>query len=78
MFQKGFGYRKKLCLRGDYHNFLVKRCCLKVPKNFIGEPISVSLFSGIEVFLLEKVMSRFFIEGSLSQTTDKLRSGTLL
>ena len=73
-----FGYRKKICLRGEYHNFLVKRCCLKVPKNFVGEPISLPLTSGVENFLLEMVMSRFSIEGLLSQTTDKLRSGTPL
>ena len=36
-----FGYRKMLCLRGLYHDFLSRVSCLAVPKNFIGE-MSVS------------------------------------
>ena len=32
----------------EYHNFLSKISCLTVPKNFVGEPFSVSLISGIE------------------------------
>ena len=44
------GYRKKLCLRGEYHNFLSKICCLTVPTNFVGESFSVSSISGIEKF----------------------------
>ena len=59
MFQKVSGIEKKLCLTGEYHDFLQKVCCLTVQKNFDGEPINVSLKSGIEIFLLEKVMSRF-------------------
>ena len=35
---------------GEFHNFLSKIFCLTVPKNFVGEPFSVSLFSGIERF----------------------------
>ena len=34
----------------EYHNFLSKNFCLTVPKNFVGEPFSVSLISGIEKF----------------------------
>ena len=32
----------------EYHNFLSKIFCLTVPKNAVGEPFSLSLFSGIE------------------------------
>ena len=35
---------------GEYHNFPSKFFCLTVPKNFVGEPFSVSLISGIENF----------------------------
>ena len=35
---------------GGYHDFLSKFFCLTVPKNFVGEPSSVSLISGIERF----------------------------
>ena len=37
-----FGYRKTLCLWGEYHDFLLKICCLTVPKIFVGEPFCVS------------------------------------
>ena len=35
---------------GGYHDFPSKLFCLQVPKNFAGEPFSVSLISGIEKF----------------------------
>ena len=73
MFQKVPGIEKKLCLRGEYHDFLWKICCLTVTTNFVGEPVRVSLNSGIEKFLLEKVMSRISIESLLSQSTDNFR-----
>ena len=38
----------------------------------------MSLNSGIEKFVLEKVVSRFSIGNLSSQSTEKLRSGTLL
>ena len=75
---ESFGYQRNLCLRGDYHDFLWKICCLTVTTNFVGEPIRVSLNSGIEKILLEKVLSRFSIESLLSQSTDFFRKGTLL
>ena len=31
-----------------YHDFPLKNFCLTVPKNFVGEPFSVSLILGIE------------------------------
>ena len=33
---------------GKYPDFPSKVFCLTVPKNFVGEPFSVSLFSGVE------------------------------
>ena len=35
---------------GEYQKFPSKIFCLTVPKNFVGEPFSVSLISGIEKF----------------------------
>ena len=36
--------------RGGYQDFPLKTFCLTVPKIFVGEPLSVSLISGIEKF----------------------------
>ena len=35
---------------GEYQEFASKCFCLTLPKNFLGEPISVSLFLGIDNF----------------------------
>ena len=47
-----------------YHNFPSKIYCLTVPKNFVGEPFSVSLVSGIERFYASEsyvtILCRFF------------------
>ena len=46
-----FEYQKMLGIReGGIHDFPSKFFCLTVPKNFVGEPFSVSLISGIERF----------------------------
>ena len=42
------------------HVFLFKIFCLTVTKYFVGQPLSVSLISGIEKFYASEVMSRFF------------------
>ena len=34
----------------EYHDFPSKNFCLTVPKNFVGEPLSASLISGMEKF----------------------------
>ena len=34
--------------RGEYQDFPSKIFCVTVPKIFVGEPLSVSLISGIE------------------------------
>ena len=35
---------------GEYHDFQSKIFCPTLPENFVGEPFSVSLLSGIEKF----------------------------
>ena len=67
MFQKVSGIEKQLCPRGEYHDFLQKNCCLTVPKNFMGQPILVSLNLDTENFLLEKVLSQFSVEFVVSK-----------
>ena len=49
-FRKFLVGKNILWIRGGYHDFLSKFSCLVVPKNFVGEPFSVSLISGIERF----------------------------
>ena len=63
---------------GEYQDFPSKIFCLTVPKNFVGQPFSVSLISGIKNFMLKRVMSRFSVEKFLSQSAEKNRRGTLL
>ena len=51
---QNFWYRKKIMdkrgggRRREYYDFLSKTFCPTVPKNFVGEPFSVSLISGVE------------------------------
>ena len=45
-----FGYRKSLDKKRGVSNFPSKIFCFTVPKIFLGESFSVSLFSGIEKF----------------------------
>ena len=50
---ENFWYRKNLWRRGgrgECHHFRSIFFCLTVPKNFVGQPFRVSLFSGIENF----------------------------
>ena len=49
---ENFWSRKTIRIRGggEISRFSVKTFCLTVPKNFVGEPISVSLNSGFERF----------------------------
>ena len=60
-----FGYRENLDKRGggEYQNFPSKIFCLTVPKNFVGEPFSVSLIAGTErIWIREGGVSRFSVE----------------
>ena len=44
-----FGYRKTLCLRAEYYDFVSKNCCLTVLKKLVGEPFCLSQ-SGLQKF----------------------------
>ena len=55
-----FGYRINLEKRGEYQGFPLKLFCLTVPQNFVPDPFSVSLFSGIEnLYALEGYVTIF-------------------
>ncbi len=45
-----FGYRKGLGKKGGVSRYSVEVFCFTVPNNFVGEPFSISLISGIEKF----------------------------
>ena len=57
--------------------FSVEIFCLTVPKNFVGEPFSVSLISGIEKFYASEGYVTFFCRNFLSHSAEKIRRGTL-
>ena len=63
---------------GEYQEFPSKSFCLTLPKKFVGEPISVPLYLGIDKFFASEVKSRFSVENFLSHTAEKVRRGTLL
>ena len=44
-------------------------------KNFVGQPLSVPLISGIEKFYSSEVMSRFFVQNILSHSAENFRRG---
>ena len=58
--------------------FPSKKFCLTVPKNFVGEPFSVSIISGIEKFYASEGYVTIFCRNFLSRSTEKLCRGTLL
>ena len=64
---------------GDYQDFPSKIFCLTVPKSFVGEPFSVSIFSGIEKFYAQSLyhdfLSKFFV--SEYQKTSSVNSSVL-
>ena len=45
---------------GEYQNFPSKLFCLKVPKNFVGEPFILPLISRIETFYASKGYVKIF------------------
>ena len=63
---------------GEYQKFLSKIFCLTVPKNFVGEPFSVSIISGIEKFYASEGYVTVFCRNFLSHSAKKVRRGTLL
>ena len=71
---------KSFSVRGKYQNFSKTVCCLTVAKNFVGESFCAVFqkIVGNEKFNDQSEISRFFKEGSLSHSTEKLRSGIRL
>ena len=63
---------------GEYQKFLSKIFCLTVPKNFVGEPFSVSIISDIEKFYASEGYVTVFCRNFLSHSAKKVRRGTLL
>ena len=68
---KNFTHKKGMSL------FYVDFFCLTVPKNFVGELFSVSLFSGIEKVWIKwgGGVSRFSVEFFLSHSAENFRRG---
>ena len=64
--------------KGGYQKFPSKIFCLTVSKNFVGEPFSVSLISGIEKFYASEGYVTIFCRNFLSHSAAKFRRGTLL
>ena len=62
----------------DSQNFPSKLFCLTVPRSFIGEPLSVSLFSGTEKLFASEGYVASFRRTFLSHSTERFRRGTLL
>ena len=64
----------------EYHDFLLKKFCLTVPKNFVEEPFCVSKNFCYRKMLgiREGRVSRFSVKITLSHSTEKFRRGTLL
>ena len=63
---------------GEVSRFPSKNFCLTVPKNFVGEPFSVSLISGIEKFYASEGYATILCRNVLTRSTEKLCRGTLL
>ena len=71
---------KSLPIRVKYQDFLKKVCCLTVLKNFVGESFCAVFqkIVGNEKFIDQREVSKFFKEGLLTHSSEKLRRGTLL
>ena len=63
---------------GELSRFSSKISCLTVQKNFVGEPFSVSLISGIEKFYASEGYVTIFCRNFLSHSAENFRRGTLL
>ena len=61
----------------EYQDFTSKIFCLTVPKNFVQEPFSVSLFSGIEKFYALEGYVTIFHRMFLYDSPEVLRRETL-
>ena len=72
-------YRKNLWRKGGRGGgvspFSVNFFCLTVPKNCVGQPFRVSLFSGIENFLASEGFITNICRIFLSHSAEKFRRG---
>ena len=59
------------------YDFASKLICLTVPKNFVGEPFSLSLISGIEKVYASERFVTIFCRNFLSHSAEKFLWGTL-
>ena len=64
--------------RREYHDFPSKNVCLTVPKNFVGEPFSVSLISGTEIFYASEIYLTILCRNFFCLSAQKFRRGTFL
>ena len=64
-------------LRGGIKIFRRKFFCLTLPRNFVGEPFSVSLVSDIETVWIRGGVSSNSVENFLSHSAESFRRGTL-
>ena len=80
---ENFLYRKNLWIRGGRGGgsitiFRQKNVCLTVPKNFVGEPFSVSLISGTERFYASEIYLTILCRNFFCLSAQKFRRGTFL
>ena len=64
--------------RGEYQNFPSNFFCLTLPKNFVGEPFSLSLISDIEKVYASEGYVTISAENFSSHSTKTFRSGNLM
>ena len=77
-FTKSVVSKKFMEMRGrEYHDFLSKFFCLTVPKNFVGEPFSVSQISGIDRFYASESYVTILCRIFFCLSAEKFRRGTL-
>ena len=63
---------------GGVSRFAVEFFCLTVAKNFVGQPFSVSLISGMEKFYASEGFVTIFCRNFLSHSAATFLRGTLL
>ena len=64
--------------RGEYQDILSKNFCITVPKRFVGEPFSVSIFPGIRKFYASTCYVTNFYGNIFCLTDEKFEWGNLL
>ena len=80
---ENFRLRKSLWIRGggggvEYQDFPSQVFCVTLPKNFVGEPFIVSLFSVIEKSYASEGYVTIFCRFFLSHSTETFRRRTVL